>query len=581
MIQVSRKELLVLSCLLVAGCSNVQTQNDKATDSTSSNRVAVQLATETPAVDLPDVDLTPQLLYDLLLGEIANQRQDSGASVESLSRAARSSRDVRIAERATRLAIRYQDYTRALETALLWRELQPESSVPLEALGMIYFSLDRPGEAVDQFTALLKSSEKDVGSSIRRVAALLSQQKDQAKVLALMGELVELYPDNPDAYYALAFLADRFKRPDMVENAIEKALILKPGWEEAALVKVSHLLAQKQFEQIDNFSKEFLKANPGALKLRFQYARVLVDQDKKDEAIDQFKKVVEMDANHADAAFAVGLISIQNDELEQAREYLQRSLNIRPDNDQARLYLGQLSQNLEEYDEAAKWYRQVNHTNYFFEAQVQLGSVIAKQKDVEQALSHLDHLEARNEEQKVRVFLAKEQVLREGKFLQRAKLVLDEALSQLPESSELLYARGVIASQLNMLELHEKDMRKLIAKEPENAHALNALGYTLADQTERLQEALQLLEKAIELRPNDPFVLDSMGWVQYRLGNHELAVDYLEKAISARSDAEIAAHLGEVLWVMGERRRARSIWKEAVKRTPDNDVLLETIKRHQ
>lgn len=573
---VFRKELLILTCVVIAGCSNVQTMNEPATGSTNA-----QLVREPPVVDLPDVDLTPQLLYDILMGEIANQRKDPSAAIESLSRAAISSRDMRIAERATRLAIRYQDYDSALKTATLWRELQPVSTIPIEVLGVIYFALDRQDEAKAQFMELLKRSEADVGLALRRVAALLSQGKDQAKVLILMEQLVQLYANNPDAHYALAFLADRFKQPAMVEKAIDKALALKPGWEEAAVIKVSHLLTLKQFNKINLFSEEFLKTYPQALKFRFQYARILVEQDKKKEAVDQFKKIVQLDENHAEATFAVGLVSVQNDELQQAKEYLQRSLALNPENDQARLYLGQVSQSLKEYDEAAKWYRQISQHTFVFEAQVQLGSVIAKQKNIEEALIHLDSIQAVNEEQKVRFYLAKEQVLREAKLLDRAKMILDDALVELPDSTELLYARGLIASQLNMLELHEKDMRKLIAKEPENAHALNALGYTLADQTDRHQEALQLLEKAIALRPNDPFVLDSMGWVQYRLGNHQRAVDYLEKAISTRSDAEIAAHLGEVLWVMGDRTRAKSIWKEAVKRTPDNDVLLETIKRHE
>ena len=573
---VYRKGWLAVACLLIAGCSNVQTKSEPATNST-----ALPVAEEPPAANLPDVDLSPQLLYDLLVGEIANQRKDPELSVDSLARAAVSSRDMRIAERATRLAIRHQDYERALTTALLWRELQPESVTPIEALGMTYFSLDRQGEAKAQFVELLKFSEPDVGLALRRIAALLSQGKDPEKVLALMDGLVELYEDNPDAHYAMAFLADRFKQPVIVEKAIDRALVLKPGWEDAAVIKVSHLQTLNQFKKIDEFSEEFLQAYPEALKFRFQYARILAQQEKRKEAVEQFKQIIWFDERNAEAVFAVGLLSVQDDDFEQAKEYLQRSLSLHPENDQARLYLGQVSQSLKEYEEAAKWYRQVSQPTFVFEAQIQLGSVIAKQKNVDQAVQHLNGIHTANEEQKVRVYLAKEQVLRDAKLLNRAKIILDKALVELPESTELLYARGLIASQLNMLELHETDMRRLIAKEPENAHALNALGYTLADQTNRHQEALQLLEKAIALRPNDPFVLDSMGWVQYRLGNHQLAVDYLEKAISARSDAEIAAHLGEVLWVMGDRKRAQSIWDDAVKRTPGNEVLLETINRHQ
>ena len=127
--------------------------------------------------------------------------------------------------------------------------------------------------------------------------------------------------------------------------------------------------------------------------------------------------------------------------------------------------------------------------------------------------------------------------------------------------------------------LHESDLRKLISMEPDNAHAYNALGYTLADQTDRYQEALELIEKALELKPNDPFIMDSMGWVQYRLGNHQLAIDYLERAFDIREDAEIAAHLGEVLWIVGDRQRAEAVWNRALEQAPANDVLLGTIRK--
>ncbi len=558
--------------VLLAGCGSTPPVVEQTPE-----QVAPATASETE--ELPNVALTDDLMYDILLGEIALQRGHYGKAAVAMARAALSSRDHRVAERASLIALRAKDYDRALDAAELWAELQPGSTQPLQTIAAILTAQGRLDEAERQFSELIKHGDPSVGVVYRRIADLLAQHQDVDGVLDLMDRLVKMHPDDADAYFAKAYLADRLKDTEVVLQSLDNALSLRPGWEEAALAKFSHYATRDDREGARRFSEQFLQQYPSANKLRLHYARYLIDAGDRESALENFKTLAEREPNNADATFAAGLLSVQLDRFEDAEKYLERTLKIRPGNDQARLYLGQIAAEQDQYEKAATWYQAINSETLYFEAQVLLANVLRKQKGVDEALKHLDGLHPRSDDEQVRIFLSKEQIFRTEKKLREAKLVLDEGLTQFPDNLELLYARGLVAAQLELVAVHEQDMRRLLEKDPTNAHALNALGYTLADQTQRYQEALELIDQALKLKPDDPFIMDSMGWVHYRLGNHELAIEYLEKALEKREDAEIAAHLGEVLWVTGDKTRAEKVLKRALKKSPDNDVLLTTIEK--
>jgi tetratricopeptide (TPR) repeat protein len=530
-------------------------------------------------VELPAVKLTGDLMYDILLGEIAVQRGHYDKAAGAMASAAISSGDYRVAERASLIALRAKDYERALQSAELWAELQPNSTKPLQTIGAILTAQGRLDEAEERFKELIERAEPNVGIVYRRIADLLAQHHDIDGVLELMDRLVMSHPADADAYFAKAYLADRVKNTPIVLQSLDKALSLRPGWQEAALAKFAHYASQKDLDGARQFSETFLEEYPAASKLRLHYARYLIDEGERELALENFKILVEYEPKNADATFAAALLSVQLDRYEEAEKYLKSSVKLRPSNDQARLYLGQISTEQEQYEKAATWYRAIKSENLYFEAQVLLANVLGKQKGIDEALDHLDGLHPRSDDEQVRIILSKEQIFRVEKMLDEAKTVLDQGLAQFPDNTELLYARGLVAAQLELIAVHEQDMRRLLEKDPKNAHALNALGYTLADQTQRYHEALELIGEALKLKPDDPFIMDSMGWVHYRLGNHQLAIDYLEKALEKREDAEIAAHLGEVLWVTGDKTRAEKVLKRALKKSPDNDVLLTTIEK--
>lgn len=532
-------------------------------------------------VNLPKVALEPEMLYDLLLGEIAGQRGQIGVAAVTLGKVAQQTRDPRVAERATLAALYAKHYDEALQSARLWVELRPGDAEAREAMISALLELDRVAEAKSQFEALfgLEETRRNLDQSYLRAAAVLGRASNRAAAIDVMQSLVALNPRSASAYFAMAHLMVRGGDLDKALATIDEVLKLRPDWEEAALFKARLLLSQKDPGKARAFFESFLDGNSRATNVRLNYARFLIDQKEWQKALVEFKRVAADAPDDADTIYAVGLLSLQNNRLEEAEKYLKRALALRPENDQARLYLGQVAEQGKRHAEAVRWYREVDDGEYYFEAQLRLGVVLARQGDLAGARRQLDGIKTQNDPQRVQAALAQETILREAKLYREALEALNAAIQAVPGDKDLLYARSLAAEKLGMLDVTERDLREILKQDPKNVNALNALGYTLTDRTTRFQEALELLKQAIELKPDDAYIMDSMGWLQYRLGNHAEAVKYLKRALDVRNDAEIAAHLGEVLWAMGNHREAESVWNSALRETPDNEALNGVIKK--
>ena len=530
--------------------------------------------------DLPAIPLTAEVLYHLMLGEIAGHRGQLDVSVPALGRAAQVTRDPRLAERAALAALFARRPQEALASARLWVELRPSSSEAHEALAAALMEAGQPDNARHHFEKILTlGGETGRAQAYLRIAATLGRQSNRVDALDVMRALVRLHPDQAVAHYALAHLAVRVSDLDTATVAVDRALVLNPAWEDAALFKARVLVSLKDTSRALQFYERYLDAHPRAGNMRLGYARQLVDLKQWDKAREQFKRVVADAPRDAEVVFTIALLAMQSNELDEAERYLKRALVLQPENDQARLYLGQVAEQRKQYEAAIQWYGAIESAELYFEAQARLGVVLARQGKLDQARAHLHNLLPKTEAQKVQRALAEEQVLRDAKQYPEAFDVLSRTLGELPDNADLLYARALAAEKLNRVEVAERDLRRILKKDPKNANALNALGYTLADRTARYAEALELIEQALALKPDDPFILDSLGWTHYRLGNHAEAVRHLRAAFNQRADAEIAAHLGEVLWVTGDRAGAESIWKSALKQAPDSEVLLGVISK--
>lgn len=558
--------------LLLLSCAGVPPHASDVVD------VRPQLPVVKPPVE---VELDAETLYNVLLGEIAAQRGQMDVATDALLQAARSVRDARLAERAALAALYAKQYDDAREAAQLWVELQPARSEARETLATALLEQKRAAEAEAQLAEVLKAEQArgNLDQAYLRLAVVLGRAGSRDAAMATMRRLVQLHPDVAAGHFALAHLAVRSGDLDAAGAAVDRALVLKPDWEDAALFKARILVSQKNAPQAQRYFEQFLEAHPKATSVRLHYARHLIDQKQWEQAREQFKRMLTESPNDADSIFAVALLALQTNRLEEAETYLKRVLTLRPDYDQARLYLGQTIEQSRRYAEAARWYAEVPPGEHYLEARSRLAIVTAKQGDVGKARKLLNAVPTESDQQRVQLVLAEEQVLRDAKQFREALTMLNRALERIPGNNDLLYARALVAERLDMLALLESDLRAILARDPKNVNALNALGYTLADRTDRYGEAQTLLTRALEQKPDDPFILDSMGWLQYRLGNSAEAIEYLKRALSIRSDAEIAAHLGEVLWVTGDRSEAESVWTRALRDTPDNEALRDVIKK--
>lgn len=561
--------------VLVAACATPVAQRPSAEAAAS----AAPHVTAKPQPSYPAVPLTGEIMYELMLAEIAGQRGRLDVSVSSLGRVASGTRDPRLAERATLVALYAKDYAHALASATLWSEVQPDSIDANEAVAEALLGLERTEEAKAQFAKVVTLAQPGVGPAYSKIATALGRHPNRNLALDIMQSLVGTQPLRRESHFALAHLAVRAGNLDLALNAINQALMLSPGWEEGAIFKARVLVSRKDSHAALGFFEDYLKVFPEATSLRLNYARFLIDMKQWDRAREQFKRVTAEAPQDADALYAVALLALQANQFDEARNYLRQHLALNPENDQARLYLGQIAEQRRDYDEAARWYGDVQGEQHQFEANARLAILVSKRGDIESARAHLHNLQPQTPQQRVQLALSEDQILRDARRYDESLKVLSAALDQLPDDGDLLYARALVAEKLDLIELHEADLRKILAKDPNNAHALNALGYTLADRTTRYQEALELIERALKLKPDDPFIMDSMGWVQYRLGNTIEAVRLLKNASAIRADAEISAHLGEVLWVSGDQDAAESVWREALKDTPNNEALLSVIKK--
>ena len=521
--------------------------------------------------------LDPDLLYRLMLAEIAGQRGELKVAVDNYVEAARLSRDPRVAERATRIAVYARDDAAALEVARLWAELEPDN---VEARQVAAAMLVRRGDVAGALAQLEKVVELRSGErAYQLITSLLSKEKNKDTALAVMEALVARRADDAQALYAYAQLASFMGEQARAAEAVDRALALKPGWTPAVILKSSILARQKDTAGSLALLESALEERPDDTDLRLYYARRLVDERRLREARAQFLRVLESSPDNTDALYAVGLLSVELNDTDTAVRQFERLVKTGRRVAESSFFLGQIEETRKNYDRALMWYRVVRSGQYWLDAQIRTAVVYFRQGDLERARAHLHNIEPNSAGMEVRLRLAESDLLREADRLQEAFDVLTDALGDMPHNKELLYARALVAEKLDRLDVTEADLRAILEREPDNAQALNALGYTLADRSDRLDEALQYIERAYKLRPDDPAIIDSMGWVHYRLGNYEEALKYLTRAFELMNDPEIAAHLGEVLWVTGDRDGAREVWNKAVSKSPDHRALQDVIRR--
>ena len=528
---------------------------------------------------LPNQELTEGLLYEFLLAEIAGQRGNLALSAQAYVDLAKRTRDPRIARRATEVALYARMNNAAIDAASIWQETEPGSTRPLQALAGLLVAAGRYDEALPNLKKLLAGSAGDPASGFTQLTRTLANAQDKQAALKLVRSLAADYPKLAEAHLAVAQAAVNAGDERAALEEARKAGQLRPDWEAAVLFE-AQLLQKVSVDQAASLLAGYLKKYPAARETRLAYARVLVTQKRFDEARVEFGKLMAGAPDSTDMVFAVALLSLQLKDYDSAEKYL-RGLIDSPyrDKDAVRLYLGQVAEERKNLPEALHWYGEVGEGEQYVQAQIRYAQVLARQGKLDEARARLQQAAAKNSQQRVQLILAEAQLLRDANQPKAAFDLVGQALDRVPNNPELLYDYAMLAEKIERVDILEASLRKLIEIRPENAHAYNALGYSLADRNQRLPEARELIEKALQLAPDDSFIIDSMGWVLYRMGQLKDSLGYLRRAYAGRPDAEIAAHLGEVLWALGERAEAERVWGDATRESPDNEALVNTIKR--
>jgi len=529
--------------------------------------------------DLPGRDLDSDLLYKFLLAEIAAQRGSYQVAAQAYLEMARSTRDPRIARRATELALHGRQTEMALEAAKIWLAAEKGSTAARHTLVALFVTTDNLQAARPLLQEVLAADGANAGASLMQLHALLAKHADQNAVLALVKDLVKPYAQLPEAHFAVAQAALAANKYDAALAEIREALRIRPDWEAAALFQAQALTSESRAKSLD-YMTGFLAANPKAQEVRLNYARQLIGEKKFPEARAQFQRLLDDNPQNPDIAVTVALLSVQINDLDAAETQLKRVLELNyKDPDSVRFHLGQINEERKRFDEAARWYLAVEGGEQFVMAHARYAFMLARQDRVAEARAHLQSLQPQNEAQRVQIVQAEAQLMREAKAYEESFDILKAALDAHADNPELLYDIALAAEKLDRLDVVETSLRRLIALKPDHAQAYNALGYTLADRTDRLAEARDYIEKALKLSPEDPFILDSMGWVEYRLGNNAEGLHYLQRAFDQRPDPEIAAHLGEVLWAKGEKGEAEKVWRDSLRDNPGNEELQKVIKK--
>jgi len=518
-----------------------------------------------------------QYLYKILVAEIAEQRGHYELSSQYFLDIAKWTKDSMFIKRAVQMALRAENYEIALETVNLWLELNPDSFDANQLRIAIFLHQNNIEKAVEYLDIQLSNLQENAGSYLEM---FISDFEDRERALTLMQGLVAKRPSDSTILLIYVRLLIDEDQTEQALPVLEKLLEIDSNNTQTMIL---HALAFEKLGDIEKtltWMEKILKKQPDKDEWHLIYARLLVDAERYDEAIIQFEDLLTSQPENEDFLYALGMLSLQTKKLHVARKYFTSLAQSDEYVDTAHFYLAQIAELKGKLAAAIAEYKKISlESNDYISAQARIAMIFVKQNQLDKAIEHLHSVEIANEHDALKLIQFEAELLTNQKQYERAMSVYNKALEKLPDNLDLLYMRGLLAEKMNRLDQVEQDFRRVLELDPNHVQAINALGYTLADRTDRYEEAHELIKKALILRPDDYYILDSMGWVLYRLGDHAKAIEYLRKAESKKHDPEIAAHLGEVLWQSGDRQAAKAVWQKALESFPNDEQLQEVVKR--
>lgn len=515
-----------------------------------------------------------------MAGELAALRQQPELAAQYFLKAVEAVPDATLAMRTTSLALTAKNEKLALKAARLWQSLSPDDEQARQTVVRLALRNGDRAETRTQCVALIKSHAGGPEEGFRQVAQLLSQEGDkQQDALAVMEHLRKLWPDLAGAWYAQSLLALRFNQLDLAENSARESLKLKPGAAETLLLLTGVLVKKGDLPAADLVFTEVLKDHADPAGMRVGYARLLLDAERLAAARQQYQAALDAKPDFPEARYALGLLALEQEDLDAAEPQFRALLTSATLKQPAAYYLGRIAETRKQYPEALAWYEQVTEGDQAIDAITRRAAVLSRMGELARSRALLADMRQEFPALATRFYLAEGDILLEANASEQALVLYQDALARQPDDADLLYGRSLVHERQQNFTGAEADLRNILSQNADDARAMNALGYMLTVRNERLPEARKLISRALELSPEDAAVMDSMGWVEFRQGKIKEARVLLEKAFAKVKDPEIAAHLGEVLWKLGDKQRAQEIWGAALAKEPEHRVLKETVER--
>ncbi len=565
--------MLIFSLSVLPACAGLQSSSLSNDDLLQSDQAQINPGTFAGNTFSEDA-------YHLLVAEIAIFRGHTDIAVENYLSVAQSQNSPALAERAVRVAVYGQNLEAASEAAQRWIELAPDRAEARQIIAAIYIRQNKADEAFKYLDGLIQTSEISDAQLFNALLGVLARENNTATVLAVTRKIAQKYQDRGHAQFLHGMLAAQGDQSVEALEYLDKALANRDvEGAHNARAKVLIKLGRRE-EAVISLRKAVL-ARPDDQKLRLTYARLLVDVKQYEKARGEFERLHQASPDDVDLLYTLGLLSLESGRLDDAEKYMLKLVKMNQREGESQYYLGRVNEGKGLYQKAIDWYRQVHVGEYLFDAKLRIADLLSESGRFNDAHDHLDAMlkGSQSNGSLVRIYLSKGEIYRKEKRYKEAVEVYSTALGIVPGNTDLLYARAMSAERIGRLDILENDIRAILKTEPNNAHALNALGFTLADQTKRYQEAYDYLKRAIDIMPDDAAIIDSFGWVNYRLGKYDEAIRLLRSALSRFDDSEIAAHLGEVLWVSGAQEEARKVWQRALKKTPDDPLIQKVMQQ--
>jgi tetratricopeptide (TPR) repeat protein len=566
-----RSLIFALTGALITACATTAPEEQAPPETAPASAVA-----PAPAPEVPERPFPEDSVYPLLVAEFALRRREYGVALDNYMSQSRILRDAGVSAHTTHLTQFMRRESEALEASQLWVELEPDNLEARNTLSALLIREGRPLEALPHMAQVQRLGGE------ARFPALLSNfeeldDQQRAELVQGINTLATEWPDNIQLLLTQALILAEFNQFPQSLAKLDKLYSIEPYQHQALLLEVRVLITLEDPKPFARLERA-LEDNPDDQQLRLQYARILTSTDMA-AAREQFEILSAQSPRDGDLLLSLALINREIGDDLAAKAYLRQLLALQQRMNEAHYYLGRIAEDEGDLEGALYQYGQVEGQAEFLSAASRSGQILIKRGELRQVSTTFDEKRQRNPDQSEPLYSLEADLFTQAGEMKLAMAVLNRALEIYPESDNLLYARSMLAEQQGDLSMMEADLRNIIQRDPDNATALNALGYTLANRTDRYSEAYDLIARALELQPNEPAILDSMGWVLYRKGKYQEALNYLTRAYADFPDPEVAAHLGEVLWVSGDTEAATTIWQGALMKAPEHEVLLDTLQR--